>query len=299
MTPRVALIIPYFGKWPEWIELFFYSCGRNPFVDFIFYTDCPLPEHLYKNTIINSCSFENYKQLVSECLGIDYNIKSPYKLTDLKPFVGAIHAKELKEYDFWGFGDLDLVFGDLGIVVNEDNLKKYDLITTHSYHIAGHFTLCRNNEYYRNKCFNIKDWQNRLVDDKHYAFDEGEWSDMLYPTLRYVRYIYKKLFKALGISFWKYMEVANKIMLHRKLFSEFYTSPAPKPGMVWKYDLQNGKIFNHDGLELPYLHFLFFKKTPWYDTDIYWREGYYTIENNFKRYNNIFINEKQIYATNK
>ena len=198
MTHRVALIIPYFGKWPEWIELFFYSCGRNPFVDFIFYTDCPSPKHLYKNTIINSCSFENYKKLVSERLGIDYNIKSPYKLTDLKPFMGAVHSQELKEYDFWGFGDLDLVFGDLGIVVNEDNLKKYDLITTHSYHIAGHFTLCRNNEYYRNKCFNIKDWQNRLVDDKHYAFDEGEWSDMIYPTLRYVRFIYKKLFKALG-----------------------------------------------------------------------------------------------------
>lgn len=299
MKYRIAQIIPYFGRWPEWIDLYLYSCSRNPMIDFIFYTDCPMPQKVYSNTIMHKCSYKEYKLLVGKRLGIDYNIEKPYKLTDLKPFIGLVHEEELKGYDFWGFGDLDLVYGDLSLIINERNLEKYDLITTHSYHIAGHFTICRNNKYYRNRCLEIEYWQDRLVDDKHYAFDEGEWSDMIYPTLRYVRFLYKKIFKRLGVSFWKYMEFANKIMLHKKLFSEFYTSPAPKPGLVWKYDVKNGKMFNDEGLELPYLHFLFFKKTPWYDTDLYWREGYYTIEDNFKKYKNIYIDEKHIYAMNR
>ena len=98
---KVAQVIPYFGKWPEWIELYMYSCGRNDMVDFIFYTDCEIPEHNYPNTIFHKCSFEDYQHLVSERLNIEYKIKSAYKLTDLKPFLGAIHERELLGYDFY------------------------------------------------------------------------------------------------------------------------------------------------------------------------------------------------------
>lgn len=65
MKYKVAQIIPYFGKWPEWIELYFYSCSRNPNIDFIFYTDCPLPKQQYPNTIFHQCSYQRYSQIVS------------------------------------------------------------------------------------------------------------------------------------------------------------------------------------------------------------------------------------------
>lgn len=71
-------------------------------------------------------------------------------------FLGAVHEPELKEYDFWGFGDLDVVHGNLGMLVNDKMLTQYDFITTHAFRVAGHFTLCRNNEYYRTLCFKIK-----------------------------------------------------------------------------------------------------------------------------------------------
>lgn len=35
-------------------------------------------------------------------------------------------------------GDLDLVYGNLGMVINDKNMARYDVITTHNYHIAGH-----------------------------------------------------------------------------------------------------------------------------------------------------------------
>ena len=71
---RIAQIIPYFGKWPEWMPLYLYSCGRNPMVDFIFYTDCEIPETTYSNTKFIKISFDDYCKLVGERLGIDYQI---------------------------------------------------------------------------------------------------------------------------------------------------------------------------------------------------------------------------------
>lgn len=289
MINTVALIIPYFGKWPEWIELYFYSCGQNPMIDFIYYTNCPLPKHTYNNTIFHYCTYEDYCNMVSERLNIDFQCPKPYKLTDLKPFIGAIHEEELSQYDFWGMGDLDLVYGDLSKIVNDYTLSKYELLTTHCYHIAGHFTLCKNNDYYRNLCFRIPNWKQKLLQEKHYGLDEGEWSGLVYPHLRYVRSFYEHILKKIGIGIFSYLEWINPKVNTKQLFTEYYTSPAPQKGEIWQYNLKEGKVINPKGRELPYIHFLFFKKTPWYETDQYWREGFYKLVDKIDNYSQINI----------
>lgn len=290
---KVVQIIPYFGHWPEWSELYFYSCGQNPMVVFIFYTDCPLPVHKYDNTIFIRMSLQEYCKLVSNRLCINYNIKNPYKLTDLKPFLGKIHEPEISEFDFWGFSDIDLVYGDLSIIINNHNLKKYDLITTHSYHIAGHFTICRNNDYYKHLCFRIKNWQTRLVDTKHFSLDEGEWSNLVYPNIKNVRRIYKYIFKPVGINFFRYMEFANRLFSLKQFFSEFYTSPMPNQDEIWVYDTLSGTVSSSKG-ELPYLHFLFFKKTPWLNSKTYWQGEYYKLNTDIEKYSKITIDSNGI-----
>ena len=37
----------------------------------------------------------------------------PYKLCDFKPAYGFIFGEYLKEYDYWGHCDIDIVWGDL------------------------------------------------------------------------------------------------------------------------------------------------------------------------------------------
>lgn len=276
MRYKVAQIIPYFGKWPEWIELYFYSCGQNPMVDFIFYTDCPLPEHRYKNTIFHQCSYGEYCELISKRLHIDYKCAKPYKLTDLKPFIGAIHEEELRGYDFWGMGDIDLVYGNLGMVINENNLTKYDVVTTHNYHIAGHCCFCRNNEYYRNLCFKITDWKLKVTDEKAMSLDEGEWSNLVCPHILAIRRIHKYVFSPFGIHYFKVLDILNPLLHKKVLLHEYWTSPQPQKGELWRYDM--GKIFDDSNRELPYLHFLFFKKTPWLEKDEYWHEGFWKVQ---------------------
>lgn len=42
---RVAIIIPYFGKWPVWMDFYLYTCSRQQNVDFLFFTDCGIPKN--------------------------------------------------------------------------------------------------------------------------------------------------------------------------------------------------------------------------------------------------------------
>ena len=291
---RVAIIIPYFGKWPDWIELFFYSCGKNPMVDFIFYTDCPLPIRQYGNTVFHKVSFDEYKQIVSDRLGVPFNVTNAYKLTDIKPFIGRVHLPELAKYDFWGFGDLDLVWGDLSILVNNDILDKYDVITTHNYHIAGHFTICRNTDYWRNLCLKIPNWQCGLCSQEHQGFDENHWAQLVHPWLPYLRLFHSHFTKHIGIHLFKVLDFFNPIMSRKISLREYWTSPAPKDGQVWEYDLKSGKVVNPDGVELPDLHFLFFKRTPWLDTDIYWRKGYWQLDADLEKYSKIRFDKDKV-----
>lgn len=54
---KIAIIIPYFGKFPEWIDLFLYSCSlnnkitNNIVIDWLIFTDCEQPQIVYANTI--------------------------------------------------------------------------------------------------------------------------------------------------------------------------------------------------------------------------------------------------------
>jgi hypothetical protein len=265
-------------------------------VDFIFYTDCPIPEKVYPNTIFHAMTLEQYCKKVSETLGIEYAISDCYKLTDLKPFLGLVHQDELKDYQFWSFGDLDLCYGDLGMIVNEKNLGRYDVLTSHNYHIAGHFTVVRNNDCWRSLCLKIRDWQHRLCDDTHYGFDEAEWSWQVYPHLGYVRAVWNRLLKYFKVGLFPWLEFANRLVNPHQLFSEFYTSPAPKSGEEWIYYPGENKLIDPKGRELPYLHFLFFKKTPWLDTDKYWREGYYHLDRPISEYRRIVFNDQGVYG---
>ena len=148
-----------------------------------------------------------------------------------------------------------------------------------TYHIAGHCCFCRNNDYYRNLCFKIKDWKSKITDEKPVSLDEGEWSSLVCPNLRTIRRIHYYVCRHLGIHYFKVLDLLNPILHRNVLLHEYWTSPQPKDGEQWIYDVKNGSITDYKGRSLPYLHFLFFKKTPWLQTDRYWRKDFWRIQN--------------------
>lgn len=92
------------------------------------------------------------------------------------------------------------------------------------------------------------------------SLDEGEWSSLVCPNLRTIRRIHYYVCRHLGIHYFKVLDLLNPILHRNVLLHEYWTSPQPKDGEQWIYDVKNGSITDYKGRSLPYLHFLFFKK---------------------------------------
>lgn len=291
MKNRVALVIPYFTSAPPiWLGVNFYTCARQHNIDFIYFTDCEeivCMANGYANIVCHKLSFNGYCDIVSNRLGIDFHPEHAYKLCDLKPFYGFIHQDILKEYDFWGYGDNDLVYGELDVLTNSRMLDAYDVVTTMAERIAGHFAIFRNNDKYRMLPFKCSRWKEHLQSEEHVGFDESDWVRLVLPEKRILTAIYKILFRHV-LSYGKWVNLTYRFYSNkwnRKFAKEMFTTPIPKEGEVWTYDNQTGKIIAPDGKDLPYLHFLFFKKTKYLETKNYWNGDYWRIpvEANFSK----------------
>ena len=170
--------MPYFGRWPFWMELFLASCEKNPSIDWLLISDCGRPVKLPANVHYREESFSDYKQRVSETLGVDFSKANAYKICDVRPMFGLIHEQDIKGYDFWAFGDLDLVYGDLRVMLTEDVLSKYDVISNHATRISGHLCVIRNNAEMRMLFKEMPGWEQEVTADRHCSTDEKLFSKL-------------------------------------------------------------------------------------------------------------------------
>lgn len=138
---RIAMLVPYFGTFPDYFPLWLLSCGCNPDVDFLIFTDDRRPFEWPENVKVTYLGWKQMQKKVRDCFAFPVKISRPYKLCDFRPAYGEIFAGELAGYDFWGHCDLDVVWGALREFVSEDLLDRYDRLF-----YRGHFSLYRNTE---------------------------------------------------------------------------------------------------------------------------------------------------------
>lgn len=179
----IRMILPYFlngkGAWPDYVDWHFASCKANPTVDFLIFTDdhsIDKWEELPNITIVHM-TFQECIDLLHAKLG-DVKIDSPYKLCDYRPAYGVIFEDYLQGYDFWGFYDCDLIYGNIRNYFTEELLEKYDKLL-----MLGHTQIYRNteeaNHFYcmkRPEDSKYKDytWEQVSSTPKHFGYDE--WS---------------------------------------------------------------------------------------------------------------------------
>ncbi|MEO8411046.1 MAG: DUF6625 family protein [Propionivibrio sp.] len=254
--PRICFVMPYFGSWPFWLPLFLESCRTNATIDWLFFTDCEIPADYPANVQFVSTTFSDYCSRVSSALGIRFQPDKPYKLCDIRSAFGLIHSEELAAYDFWAFGDIDLIYGDLRSYFTGARLARKDLIATHSRRISGHCCLIRNNQTMREAFRKMPDWKKLFSDPRHHAVDEGMFSKLF---LRHKNW-----------PAWLARLAASAHPLRRRAeFIEAYSTPHTRVAWTngtkrfpehWYWN--NGRLTNDiDGpREFPYFHFLVWKR---------------------------------------
>jgi len=254
----IKIIIPYFGQWPEWINLFIQSCQYNPSIDWLFVTDCGRPDIQAENIEFFNISFNDYKALISRKLNIDFSRATPYKLCDIKPAYGFIHHQQLQGYDFFGFGDLDLVYGNLRHFLTEDVLQQYQLISTHSNRISGHFCLLRNDPQMMTAFKQIPDWKKLFEDPEHLSIDESKFTKVFIPHRKHPYWL-KKLY-GLFSPYWR----------NNYFREQFSTILSPIPWADGSYEHPQQWYWNQGRLtnKFMYLHFMNWKSSHWLNTAV-------------------------------
>ena len=149
----ICFIMPYFGGFPPWFKFWLKSCEHNPTVEWFFLTDHDLPDDCPPNVRYFKADLDYFNRLATSKLGFKVDLKYPYKICDLRPAFGEIFQDVICNYDFWGFGDLDLVYGNIRKFCNEEVMDEYDIISARKKFLTGHFTLYKNvdriNELYK------------------------------------------------------------------------------------------------------------------------------------------------------
>ena len=175
---RICLIVPYFGRFPNYFQLWLNSVKYNSDIDFLIITDDDTQYDYPSNVILKKEKFQNIRNRIKKKYDFKVPLKSPYKLCDFKVAYGDIFEQELKGYDFWGYCDVDLIFGNIRKFVTEELLTKYDKINIH-----GHFSLYRNNEemrYLYKQCYkDLVNYKIAFSTNWIYHFDE-------YPGMAYI-----------------------------------------------------------------------------------------------------------------
>lgn len=258
-APRLLFLIPYFGRWPFWMSYFLQSCRFNPDVQWLFFTDCGTPPDAPGNVQFRAVSFADYCANVSSRLGIAFQPQSPYKLCDLKPALGYVHANELSGFDYWGFSDIDLVYGDLRSYFSAERLQRFDLLSTHERRISGHLCLLRNNVQMREAFMQVPGWKAKLSSSEHIAFDEGAFSRLFIRHKNWPAWLRR-------------LADARNPWWQRSEFAESFSTPSGR--VAWldggfefpqRWIWRQGQLRNdRDGVrQFPYFHFIGWKCDAW------------------------------------
>ena len=282
---KFAVVIPYFGKFRPSIVLFLESCNRNSNIDFYIFTDCETPKNiqLSSNTKWIKFKLEDINLLIQDKLGINANLTRAYKLCDIKPFYGLIFADYLKAYEYWGFGDTDVVYGNLTEFLNKINYMIWDKINW-----MGHLCFIRNESWCNRAVLSdvegTIDAKEVLVSDKNLGFDERDFNKKcIFAGMK----IYTQKWAAdIDIYYWR-MRCADLKTFHILLKTR-ELNYAPKNYAKQIFILLDGTIYRmyvkYDNVhfeEFAYIHFR--KEVPIYldtmhaNSLIFSRDGFFAL----------------------
>lgn len=251
MKNKCCFIIPYFGKFPNYFNLFLISCGLNKQFNWIIFTDDKKNYNYPNNVEVIYTDFKSIADLIQSKFDFNINLTKAYKLCDFRPAYGMIFQEYLKNYDFWGYCDIDLIFGNLSKYITDDVLNKYDKIG----HL-GHLTLFKNtkeiNTIFMKDYNGYSRYKEVFTTANNCIFDEWDYVSINDIFIKYDKKIFYEINCADIYPYSSYFQLVKKIPKKRNLvFSRKNHIGIYKDGCIY---LMYYSFFNKKIEEYSYLH---------------------------------------------
>jgi len=174
---RIIFLIAFIGKYPWYFPYFLHSCRYNPTIDFLIFTDNNKPNLAFPDNVrIMPYSIEQFKVDAAKALGFEVAVESGYKLCDFKPAFGTIFSDYLTDYEFWGYCDVDVIFGNIRLFMTDKLLEEYDIISARHDYLTGCFALYRNRPFFLELFKQSKDYRKVFTEPRNFFFDETNFA---------------------------------------------------------------------------------------------------------------------------
>lgn len=168
---KIVFIIPYFGKFNNYFQLFLNSCAENKEIDWLIYTDDKTSYDYPKNVNVKYTTFEEIKKLFQSKFNYKISLERPYKLCDYRPLYGYLFESDITEYEYWGHCDTDLIWGDISKFIYGELKNNYDKLF-----FLGHCTLFKNSlklkKFFEDNTDGNIRFKEVYTNEKNCSFDE-------------------------------------------------------------------------------------------------------------------------------
>ena len=194
MNNKICIINCFWGNWPEWFVFFIESCKNNPNINWILFSDNTKNLPRVNNIRFISFTREEFNSLATHKLSFKVETKNPYKVCDFKPAYGKIFEDYLSDYNFWGYCDIDLIFGKIDHFIDNEVLNKYDIISFYKRFLSGPLCLYRNIDKINLLYKRIPDYIPILKNPSCLSFDENlvkepRKDDLVIRTLHFLEFL--------------------------------------------------------------------------------------------------------------
>lgn len=175
----IAFVSPLFQFPIPWIDAYIAMFNRlGPRWQHWLFTDV-MPAARHGNVVVHRMTAGEFVALAEAktgCRPYVLPIPSP-KFGDTRPAFGHIFEDYLRDADWWGHTDMDMVLGRLDDYLPDAVLDNVDIFSDDPNAINGIFSLYRNAPRITHLYRQHPQWQAIFQDPRYHAFDETEFSD--------------------------------------------------------------------------------------------------------------------------
>lgn len=242
MNINICVIGVYFGKLPQYFNLWLKSAEKNSQIDFLIFTDCNY-KNLPKNVQFINMHLSDVKKRADAIIGFETELSKPYKCCDYRPCFGLMFQDYLQNYDYWGHCDFDMIFGDIVSYLKKFNIEKYDKFLS-----QGHLAFYRNTPENNNRF-----WMEGAVCGtqkevftlpKAFAFDETGGIGSIFKKNHY-SYFDKRIFADISTTHKRFVLASTEKNYKAQVFYW-------KNGKVYRTYVENSELKVE---EFIYIHF--------------------------------------------
>lgn len=122
-------------------------------------------------------SYDGYLALIRKRLGIRLEPADYYKLCDFRPCLGYLHEGDIAGYPFFGYGDIDVIYGRIASFYGSNALTEVHIASTHPNLLSGHFAVLRNTPALRRAFERVPNCRELLERPQQTAFEERQFSE--------------------------------------------------------------------------------------------------------------------------